>query len=201
MGISPENKLLSSCNSIKCDNFANEVGISPLKLLLESHSFLKAFMLSKKLGGMEPENWLPESCMDLMLRRRLIAGIGPEKELLTKLMVRSSRTLSKESTSIVPDNPMLSRRMPITLVLRHVIPVHEEASEEQGSDPGIHESRALFCVNDFLRLISDVESSIVEDATSHQHVNKTTIRRRLGTRKTADDDVDAILFTGDDDDE
>ena len=108
-GTGPENSLLSRCNSERNRRFFKDSGMFPENLLLESHSFFNEANLEKKSGGMGPENWFLVRKMDLRAPSLLNSGMGPEKELLTRLMLRRVGICMRASTSILPESPMSVR--------------------------------------------------------------------------------------------
>lgn len=89
---------------MRSSSSVNEGGMLPENLLPESHTFFKEVNWEKKSPGIGPENWFCWRRRDFMAPSLWNCGIGPVKELLTKLRVLKPRISTMASTSIVPES-------------------------------------------------------------------------------------------------
>lgn len=106
---------------------------------------------------------------------RLKSGIGPEKELLTRVMVRRVGISSKASTSIVPERSISARWRPVKTPSLHMTPAHASLLLH-GEVFGTQELRAPVLESDCLRLRRASDSGMERERGD---------RRRRRRRRTA----------------
>ncbi|KAF2304140.1 hypothetical protein GH714_028016 [Hevea brasiliensis] len=156
-------------------------GISPSSLLCE-RSREAISSLGGFDGGIGPENWFHSSSLwvkrsDFNAPSLLNLGIGPEKELFTKLMVLRPRSCCNASISIVPERPKSERWRPVTKPSKQMAPTHLLI---HGLDPETQSFKASARVKEFLNLrrasSSDKENERLqsESATRKRRTRKRT---------------------------
>lgn len=118
---------------------------------------------------------------------RLKSGIGPEKELLTKVMVRSVGISSKASTFILPERPIWGRWRPVKTPSLHMTPA-QGSLLLQGEVFGTQELRAPVFERDFLRLMRASDSGMERERGERD--KRRGRRRRRRTATAAGDMVD-----------
>ena len=98
---------------MRSDSFITESGILPVNLFSESQTFFKDDIGVKKSLAISPENsfWLNKS--DFNAPSLLNPGIGPENELLAKVIVLSLGSSRGASISIVIERPKSERWRPV----------------------------------------------------------------------------------------
>ena len=158
-------------------------GISGDKLpIVKVHIFFKEANCEKKSEGIWPENWLWAKYRDLRAPSWLKGGIGPEKELLTKLMERRVGIWVRALTSMAPERERSTRWRLLMMLLKQMTPSH---LEEQGFWLGTQEERATGLENDFLRL---------RRASFSEREREEKGKRRRRRRRTAAIAVPEILW-------
>lgn len=109
----------------------------------------------------------------------LNSGIGPEKELLAKLMVRRVGICMRASMSIEPERSKSVRWRLEMMLLKQMTPTH---LEEQGFWLGTQEERDLGLMKDCLSL-RRAWFSLAENEVEGRERRVERVRRRRGRRE------------------
>lgn len=120
---------------------------------------------------------MPVNKRDFKAPSRWKSGIGPEKELLMKLIVRRPRSWCKALTSIFPERPKPVRWRPVMAPSKQMTPNHLAEQGEELAGRVTQEVKASAWVNDCLSLR---RASVSETAERERRGRRKKMRRKRG---------------------